>query len=207
MGDFNGDGKSDLVTADQNDNKASVLLGNGNGTFQAKQDFGTGSNPESVAVGDFNGDGNKDLVTADMAATRRVFCSATATVRFRPSRTSAPEAGLYSVAVDDFNGDGKSDLVIANDTRGHGERAAGQWQRYVSGQAVLWHGTLAYIGCCGRLQRRRGERPGNRRPTGNAASMLLGNGTTTTQTTTTTTTTTTDYDYDHDHDYDHDYDC
>ena len=43
----------------------SVLLGNGNGTFQAKQDFGTGSGPGYVAVGDFNGDGKSDLVTAD----------------------------------------------------------------------------------------------------------------------------------------------
>ena len=42
-----------------------MLLGNGNGTFQAKQSFGTGGRPCSVAVGDFNGDGVKDLVTAD----------------------------------------------------------------------------------------------------------------------------------------------
>ena len=42
VGDFNGDGKSDLVTADDDGNTASVLLGNGNGTFQAKQSFGTG---------------------------------------------------------------------------------------------------------------------------------------------------------------------
>ena len=34
-----------------------MLLGNGNGTFQARQAFGTGSDPGSVAVGDFNGDG------------------------------------------------------------------------------------------------------------------------------------------------------
>ena len=43
VGDFNGDGKSDLVTADYNDDTVSVLLGNGNGTFQAKQSFDTGS--------------------------------------------------------------------------------------------------------------------------------------------------------------------
>ena len=65
MADFNGDGKSDLVTANDNDNTASVLLGNGNGTFQAKQAFCTGGHPHAVAVSDFNGDGKSDLVTAD----------------------------------------------------------------------------------------------------------------------------------------------
>ena len=59
--DFNGDGKPDLVTADQSANTVSVLLGNGDGTFQARQAFATGSPannvPNSVAIGDFNGDG------------------------------------------------------------------------------------------------------------------------------------------------------
>ena len=42
-----------------------MLLGNGNGTFQAKQSFGAGTEPQSVAVADFNSDGKSDLVTAD----------------------------------------------------------------------------------------------------------------------------------------------
>jgi hypothetical protein len=39
--------------------------GNGNGTFQAKQDFGTGSSPDSVVIADLNGDGKLDLATAN----------------------------------------------------------------------------------------------------------------------------------------------
>ena len=43
----------------------SVLLGNGNGTFQAQQTFATGIDPDSVAVADVNGDGKPDLVVAN----------------------------------------------------------------------------------------------------------------------------------------------
>jgi hypothetical protein len=42
----------------------SVLLGNGDGTFQAARSVGAGSHPYSVAVGDFNGDGIPDLAVA-----------------------------------------------------------------------------------------------------------------------------------------------
>ena len=66
MADFNGDGTQDLVTADRSGNSASMLLGNGNGTFQARQSFGTALGPRSVAVADFNGDGKPDVATADL---------------------------------------------------------------------------------------------------------------------------------------------
>ena len=63
VADFS-DGKSDLVTADNNGDTVSVLLRNGDGTFRAMHDFGTGSRPCSVAVGDIS-DGVKDLVTGN----------------------------------------------------------------------------------------------------------------------------------------------
>ena len=43
----------------------SVLLGNGNGTFQAQQTFAAGTDPNSVKIGDVNGDGKPDIVVAN----------------------------------------------------------------------------------------------------------------------------------------------
>ena len=65
MGDFNGDGVQDLAVANQLANNVSILLGNGDGTFQAARNFGAGNSLQSVAVGDFNGDGMQDLAVAN----------------------------------------------------------------------------------------------------------------------------------------------
>ena len=57
VGDFNGDGKSDLVVINSTDNTISVLMGKPDGTFSPKVDYATGIRPVSVIVADFNGDG------------------------------------------------------------------------------------------------------------------------------------------------------
>ncbi len=62
-GDFNGDGKVDLVTSDSNDQQLNILLGNGDGTFQAPVGTKVGGNVAWVTVGDLNKDGKLDLVT------------------------------------------------------------------------------------------------------------------------------------------------
>src|SRR5208283_3393855 len=79
IGDLNGDGQPDLVVTNMcqsADNfgdcyptgKASVLRGNGDGTFGTPRNFGTvGSETASVAIADVNGDGRPDLVVADEA--------------------------------------------------------------------------------------------------------------------------------------------
>ncbi|MCC3590824.1 MAG: DUF4347 domain-containing protein, partial [Microcoleus sp. PH2017_29_MFU_D_A] len=69
IGDFNGDGKPDLATANVT-NIASILLnttatGATTPTFAPKVDFPTGSSPVSVSIGDINGDGKPDLAVAN----------------------------------------------------------------------------------------------------------------------------------------------
>jgi hypothetical protein len=65
IGDFNGNGKADLAVANKGSGNVSILLGNGNGTFQATVNYSVGASPTSVAVGDFNGDGKADLAVAN----------------------------------------------------------------------------------------------------------------------------------------------
>ena len=62
VGDFNGDGKQDLVTVNRVSDNVSVLLGTGSGSFQSIGNFAAGKLPHKVAVADFNGDGKQDLV-------------------------------------------------------------------------------------------------------------------------------------------------
>lgn len=66
--DLSGDGKPDLAVTNYSANTVSVLLGAGNGTFQAKVDYPTGRNPKPVAAGDVNRDGKPDLVIANFDA-------------------------------------------------------------------------------------------------------------------------------------------
>jgi hypothetical protein len=63
--DFNGDGKVDLAAQNAGSNTVSVLLGDGDGTFDPKQDFPVGSGPTSVISADFNADSFADLAVAN----------------------------------------------------------------------------------------------------------------------------------------------
>ena len=65
VADLDGDTVPDVVTANEFSDDVSVLLGNGDGTFQAAVSFAAGDGPQSVAVADLDGDTVPDLVTAN----------------------------------------------------------------------------------------------------------------------------------------------
>ncbi|MEJ7639527.1 MAG: VCBS repeat-containing protein [Singulisphaera sp.] len=68
VGDFNRDGKPDLVALFGGRDGVAVALGNGDGTFKVAQMTYTGMTPTSVVVGDLNADGKLDLVTTSYSA-------------------------------------------------------------------------------------------------------------------------------------------
>ncbi len=67
LGDFNGDGQLDLVTANAKTNDVSVVFGLRNSNFNpdSKKDFAVGERPVAVAIEDLNSDGFLDLVVAN----------------------------------------------------------------------------------------------------------------------------------------------
>ena len=113
-GDFNGDGFADLAVANYNDGTISVLLGNGDGTFQTQAIYAAGTNPISVATADFNGDGKPDLAVVDkIGKTVSVLIGAGGGV-FLPKVSYAVGGNPAWVVTGDFNDDGKVDLAVTN---------------------------------------------------------------------------------------------
>jgi hypothetical protein len=107
------DGKMDLVTASSKSNAASVLLGNGDGSFQTGSSYTTASAPYSVAIGDFNRDGKQDVVTADYGVNSAGILLGDGDGSLQTEITRNTASGPYGVAVADFNHDGRDDIAVA----------------------------------------------------------------------------------------------
>jgi hypothetical protein len=114
VSDFNGDGKADIALANTGSNSVSVLLGNGNGTFNGAQNYTAGTAPASVAIGDFNGDGKVDLAVSNAGGNNVSVLLGNGDGTFQPAANYAAGAGPSAVTAGDFNGDGKVDLAISN---------------------------------------------------------------------------------------------
>jgi hypothetical protein len=120
VGDFNGDGNLDIVTVGDNSGQTvSVLLGNGNGTFQAPVSYTVVGAPNSVAVGDFNNDGKMDIASLSFFSNKITILTNTGS-GFTASSFAAPLAfggaddALANLTAGDFNGDGRMDLAYSD---------------------------------------------------------------------------------------------
>jgi hypothetical protein len=127
-----GNGHLDIVTADagfdtaiQTYGAVSVLLGNGDGTFQSAQDFAVGVNPSAVTVADL-GNGQIDLVIAGTftdpvtqtnVGTALVFVG-NGNGSFQLAQTLSLSPGTFAnaVTVTDLYGNGQADIVVNDGT-------------------------------------------------------------------------------------------
>jgi FG-GAP-like repeat/FG-GAP repeat len=113
-GEFNGDGRSDLVTVSSNTNSVSVFLGNGDGTFSQQGDIPVGRNPIAVAVGDMNGDGFADIGTANSSSGNVSILLGNGRGGFQAAFNFAVFGNPSSLTFGDFNNDGRLDVSVAN---------------------------------------------------------------------------------------------
>jgi len=117
-GDFNGDGKLDLATANATDNTVTILLGNGDGTFSQApgSPIAVGTTPYAIVAADFRANGKLDLATANSGSNNVTLLLGNGDGTFTQPPTSPFPVGKtpYSLVVGDFNSSGRPGLAVAN---------------------------------------------------------------------------------------------
>jgi hypothetical protein len=113
-GDFNGDGHLDLAVANGGDNTVSILLGNGDGTFQPQVTYPVGVQPDAIVAGDFTGDGHLDLAVVNGYSDTVSVLLGNGDGTFRPQVTYGVGAYPDAIVAGEFSRNGRLDLAVAN---------------------------------------------------------------------------------------------
>jgi hypothetical protein len=116
LGDLNGDGQSEIVTANQLSNDISVLENLSGAIFAPPVPFAVGLRPSAIALADFDGDGNNDVITADAEDNQVtvLFGNGQDPVAFDNSETFATGEFPSSLLLADLDGDGRSEIITAD---------------------------------------------------------------------------------------------
>jgi hypothetical protein len=121
VGDVDGDGKLDLVVANScgksaacSNGTASVLIGDGKGSFTLKTEIDLGKRVSSVALGDLNQDGKLDLIAANGGDNQVGILLGNGDGTFSRQVPYAVGVVPSAVVVADFDGDGRIDVAVAN---------------------------------------------------------------------------------------------
>lgn len=115
VGDLNGDQKLDVVAVNNGSSNVSVLLGNGDGTFQGQTTTAvSGTQPTAIILADFNADQKLDFATADQNGNNATVRLGNGNGGFGLGSTPMGVMAPMDLVAGDFNADKKLDLAIAN---------------------------------------------------------------------------------------------
>jgi PKD domain-containing protein/VCBS repeat protein/Big-like domain-containing protein len=112
--DLDGDGVLDLVTANLS-HSLSILRGNGDGTYDRREDFPVGETPYSATTADFNRDGRMDIVLVDSTLDVVSVIDGIGSCQFGHRRDYASGNRPAHVKVGDWNRDGYFDLAVTDE--------------------------------------------------------------------------------------------
>jgi hypothetical protein len=134
IADVNNDGKPDLIVSDALDNTVSVLLGNGDGTFQSPRQYSIGAMntkdavtsfselhtfQRGLAVADLTGNGTMDIVVTNPTSGDVSVLLGNGDGTFKPQERFDAGPAPNSIVVGDFNGDGIPDLAVLSASAGY----------------------------------------------------------------------------------------
>jgi len=112
--DLDGDGVTDLVTANETSDDLTLLANSGDGVFSVAATYAAGDGPWAVCAGDFDFDGDLDLAAAAKASSQIIVLKNQGGFVFAIDSVYPGGSGCQSIKAADFNGDGVADLATAN---------------------------------------------------------------------------------------------
>ena len=118
-GDFDGDGDTDLATANAASGTVAILYNNGDATFAEPQILSARGDPFAIAAGDWNRDGHLDLAIANYTERRVGVLTNRGDGRFELTQFVGTATSPYSMVAADFNGDGYEEVITTNEGSGN----------------------------------------------------------------------------------------